>query len=256
VYSLSGEPAAALTQLEKAIQLDPASAEAHFQLASVLRSLSLQDEARIQLTMYQNLMAERAEKDVATAKANEAKESLSKGDAGKAVQLYQEAIENDPKNSHLRYDLALALDRKGDDRSEQDALKTVLELDPRFAAAHNQLGFLLLQEGRAAEGEKEFRTAISLSPHYAEAQNNLGVLYGQQGNDAQAAQLFEAAIASNPGYAQPYVNLAATLANQARFSQAEAALRKAIQIEPDNPETRALLTQVEIQLGKKKDAHP
>jgi Flp pilus assembly protein TadD len=52
------------------------------------------------------------------------------------------------------------------------------------------------------------------------------------------------------------VNLAATLANQARFSQAEAALRKAIQIEPDNPETRALLTQVEIQLGKKNDARP
>jgi tetratricopeptide (TPR) repeat protein len=256
VYAKLGEPAAARTQLEKAIRLDPTSAEAHFQLASVLRSLSLQDDARAQLSIYQSLTTERAQKDVAAAKANEAKESLAKGDAPKAVQLYREAIENDPKSARLHYDFALALERSGDREGERRALLLAVELDPGFAAAHNQLGLALLRAGQAPAGERELRTAISLSPHYAEAQNNLGVLYGQQGKDAEAAQLFQEAIEGNPGYAQAYVNLAATLASQSRFGEAESTLKKAIEIEPNNPEARALLSEVEHQLTKQTSVHP
>ncbi len=256
VYVKSGEPAAARTELEQAIQLDPTSAEARFQLVSVLRSLELPDEARGQLAMYQSLMAERAHRDVAAAKALEAKESLRESDAPRAVQLYREAIENDPKNSRLDYELALALERSGDREAEQSALVKAVQLDPGFAAAHNQLALVFLQTSQAAKAENEFLTAISLSPHYAEAQNNLGVLYGQQGKEAEAARLFQAAIRSNPGYAQPYVNLAATLAGQSRFSEAASVLQKAIRIEPDNPEPRALLLQVERHLGKQNIAHP
>jgi tetratricopeptide (TPR) repeat protein len=256
VYAKSGEPAAARTQLEKAVQLDPTSAEAHFLLASVLRSLSLQDDARAQLAAYQNLMAERAEKDVAAAKANQAKEFLERGDARESAELYRQAVEKDPKNSHLLYDLALALDRADDPQCEQQALEKAVELDPGFAAARNQLGYLLLQAGHTADGEQQFRTAISLDPHYAEAQNNLGVLYGQQGKDAEAERLFKAAIESNPGYAPSYVNLAAALASELRFGEAESLLRKALQVEPDNPETRAFLSQVESQLGRSSNVHP
>jgi tetratricopeptide (TPR) repeat protein len=256
VYAKLGEPAEARTELEKAIQLDPTSAEAHFQLVPVLRSLSLQDEAHAQLSIYQSLMAERARKDVVAAKVNEAKEALANGDAPRAAQLYRDAIENDPKSAHLHYSLALALERSGDHEGERRALLSAIELDPAFAAAHNQLGLVLLQAGQTSAGENELRTAISLSPHYSEAQNNLGVLYGQQGKDAQATQLFQGAIDSNPRYAQAYVNLAAILASQSRFGEAESTLKKAIEIEPDNPEARALLSQVERQLRKQNSVSP
>jgi tetratricopeptide (TPR) repeat protein len=256
VCAKTGKAAAARTQLEKAIQLDPSSAEAHFQLAAVLRSLSLQDEARAQLSLYQNLMAERDQRDVAAARANEARASLKKGDTQRAADLYREAIEKDSNNSHLYYDFALALERNGDRAGEREAILRAVALDPKFAAAHNQLGLVLLQEGQTAEGEKELKSAISLDPNEVEAHNNLGVLYGQQGKDAEAAQLFQAAIENDPGYAPSYVNLAVALASQSRFSEAATSLKTALQIEPDNKETRALLSQVQSQLGRQGSDHP
>ena len=51
-------------------------------------------------------------------------------------------------------------------------------------------------------------------------------------------------------------NLAAAFASEARFGEAESLLRKALQIEPDNPDTRAFLSQVESQLGRPSDVHP
>jgi tetratricopeptide (TPR) repeat protein len=256
VYAKTGEAAEARAQLEKAIQIEPSSPEAHFQLAAVLRSLSLQDEARAQLRLYQNLMAQRSQKDVAAAKANEAREMFKNGDVQGALDLYRAAVEKDSTDGHLYYDLAIALERTGDHAGELEAISRAIELDPKFAAAHNQLGLLRLHAGQATEAEKEFNTAISLDPHEVNAHNNLGVLYGQQSRDAEAAQLFRAAIENDPGYAPSYVNLAVALASQSRFSEAESALKKALQIEPDNAETRALLSQVQSQLGQQSDVHP
>jgi tetratricopeptide (TPR) repeat protein len=256
VYARLGDAAHARTQLQQAIQVNPSSPEAHFQLASVLRSLSLPDEARAHLTQYQSLIAERDRYDVAAAKANQARESLKKGDARGAVELYGAAIEKDSNNARLYYDFSVALERVGDHEGEHQAILKSIELDPEFAPAHNQLGLLDLQAGQTVGAEKEFEAAISLNPHDIEARNNLGILYGQQGKEAEAAQLFQAAIENDPDYAPSYVNLAVAFASLSRFSEAQSALKKALQLEPDNPETQALLSQVQNQLGRQSNDHP
>jgi tetratricopeptide (TPR) repeat protein len=252
----AGDAAAAREQLEKAVHLEPNSAEAHFQLAAVLRSLSLPDEATTQLRLYQGLMASRGQKDVAAAKANEARELLKKGDARGAVELYRQAVETDSLDAHLYYDLAIALEREGDQQGQLEAISKTIEIDPQFAPAHNQLGLLRMQAGQAVDGEKEFKTAIDLNPHEVEAHNNLGILYGQQDRDSEAAQLFREAIENDPRYAPSYVNLAVALASQSQFSEAESALEEALKLEPDNAQTRALLTHVQSRLGPHSDAHP
>jgi tetratricopeptide (TPR) repeat protein len=255
-YAKTNEPTLARIQLEKAVQLDPSSPEAHFQLAAVLRALSLNDEAQAQTELYQSLEAERLQKDVAGADANQARALMQQGNAKDAVNLYKAAIEKDSTNSHLYYDFAIALDRAGDPKAAQQAISKSIELDPRFAAAHNQMGLLLLQANLPTEAEKEFKTAISLDPREVEAHNNLGVLYGQQDKYADAASLFRSAIANNPGYAPSYINLAVVEASRAQFNEAEAALKKALQIEPENAETKALLSKVQGHLEQKSNAQP
>jgi tetratricopeptide (TPR) repeat protein len=240
VLAKVGQPALAREQLEKALQIDPSSDQAHFRLAGVFRSLGLHDEAKKQFELYQISSAERGRKDVAANKANQAREVLQKGEIQRAVDLYKEAVQENPKDPRMLFNLAMALDQKRDFQSEGEAIEKAIEVDPGFAVAHNQLGFLRLQAGQVRQAEQEFRTAISLNPHYAEAQNNLGTVYGQQGNDAEAERLFRQAIESNPGYAQAFVNLAATLASESRFVEAEAALQNAVQIEPDNKEAHDL----------------
>ncbi len=256
VYARLGDATHARIQLEQAIQINPSSPEAHFQLAAVFRSLSLPDEARAQLTQYQNLIAERERYDVAAGKANQARESLKKGDAQGAVELYRAAIEKDSNNARLYYDLSVALERLGDHEGEHQAILKSIALDPDFAPAHNQLGLLDLQAGQNAGAEKEFKAAISLNPHDVEARNNLGILYGQMGRDAEAAQLFQAAIENDPGYAPSYVNLAVAFASLSRFREAQSALKKALQLEPDNTQTQELLSQVQNQLGLQSNDHP
>ena len=250
VLAKIGQPALARTQLEKALQIDPSSDQTHFRLANVLRSLGLQDEAKKQLELYQTSSAERAKKDVATNKANQAKEFLQKGEIQRAVDLYKEAVQQNPKNARMLFSLALALDEKGDFQSEGEAIEKAIQIDPGFAPAHNQLGLVRLQAGEIREAEQEFRTAVSLSPHYTEAQNNLGTVYGQRGNDAEAERLFRQAIESNPGYVQAFINLAATLASQSRFSEAESALQNAVQIEPDNKEAHELETMIQARTSQ------
>jgi tetratricopeptide (TPR) repeat protein len=248
VLAQSGEPAAARAQLERALELDPTSRDARFQLAAVLRSLGLSAEARKQLEQYQRDTQAQAKKDVAATKSNQANEYLKQGDTQKAIALYREAIQETP-NSHMLYDLAMALDQSGDFEGERDTLEKAILGDPSFAQAHNQLGYVVLEEGKTAQAEKEFKTAVSLNPHYAQAQNNLGVLYGQRGNDGEAERWFRQAIQSNPAYVQALVNLSATLASESRFREADTWIKNALRIEPDNQEGHDVQAMIEAQLG-------
>ena len=254
VLAKLGKPAQARAQLEKASQLDPSSSDAHFQLAAVLRSLGLQDEAREQLDLYHASTAARAKKDIAAAKATQAKESLQENEIQTAVDLYKEAAAEDPANSRIFYDLAMALDRKGDYQGERESLERAAALDPRFARPHNQIGFLSLQAGQVADAEKEFKTAIALDPHFAEAQNNLGVLYGQKGNDAEAERLFRQAIRNDPSYAQSFINLAVTLASESRFAEADLVLQDALRIQPDNQEAQEAHAMIHAEIDRQNKA--
>jgi tetratricopeptide (TPR) repeat protein len=86
--------------------------------------------------------------------------------------------------------LALALNKLGDQPTEQQALERAIELDPKFILTRNQLGLLYLLSNRVQESEKQLKKTIELDPQFAEAQNNLDTLYNQQNHHELAERLF------------------------------------------------------------------
>lgn len=249
-----GRRAEARVQLERALRIKPDSSEARFQLATVLRAMGFTEQADEQLKLFQQGKTETVGQDVAGVKVNQANQYLTSGETLKAIALYREAIDADPKNGRTYYNLALALDRQNDIASERKALETSISLDPDFAPSQNQYGLICLQDGELDRAEQHLKSAIALDPQFAEAQSNLGVLYGRKGKNDEAEKLFRHATEDNPKYAQAFVNLGLILASEARFAEAHDAFQHALTLTGDQSSAMTADAFLLLRLGRSNDA--
>jgi tetratricopeptide (TPR) repeat protein len=176
----------AIQELKTAARMDPKDPKAHQQLALLFKKTGNKESERAEEAKFKALSGQQ-EGNAAAGKLNaEANQYLLAGNASAAVKSYRRALELNPKDAKLHYNLSLALDRAGDPEAERKQLEQAIELDPNLAVAHNQLGLLALQQGQVAAAEQSFKKALSIDPKYAEAQSNLGVLYSRQGKSTEA----------------------------------------------------------------------
>jgi tetratricopeptide (TPR) repeat protein len=194
------DAAGARAQLEKAIELGADSAQVHFELAKVLRTLGLAEESQQQLKLYQQTLKEESDQSLAVLKATEAAEAAKAGDNRKAADLYREACAVEPKDAALSFHLALVLRDMGDVAGEHAALEQAITADPDFFAAQYALGYLEFGAGDVAGAERQFRLTIKAAPRNAQA----------------------------------WLSLAATLGAQSRIPEAQEAVANALRLDPNN----------------------
>jgi tetratricopeptide (TPR) repeat protein len=250
----TGQTDAAIPQLEAAERIQPSDPETHRELASLLEKVGDQEGARAEKAKLAALKSS-GDKERTVARFNEeAGQALLAGDAKAAAAGYRKALDLNPHDARLHYNLSLALDRLGDVASERKELEKTVELDPSVAVAQNQLGLLALRSGQPGEAEKRFKKALEAYPTFAEAQSNLGVLYSQQGKNAEAGSLFQQAINSDPKYSKAYVNFGLLLAQQGAYSDAERQFRTAIQVDSNDADAHAALGMLLAKTGRGVDA--
>jgi tetratricopeptide (TPR) repeat protein len=250
----TGQANAAIQQLESAERLNPSDPAIHSELARLLEKTGNKEGVRAEQAKLAALKS-RSDKESAIVKLNEnASSDLSMGNAKTAAESYRQAVQLDPRDAKLRYNLSLALDRIGEIASERKELARAVELDPKLAAAHNQLGVLALHSGQPAEAEQRFKKALAIDPTFAEAQSNLGVLYSQQGKRTEAAALFQQAIKNDPKYTKAYVNFGLLLAQQGALLEAEQEFRTVIGINASYPDAYAALGMLEAKTGRGAEA--
>ena len=189
----------AITELEKAVALDPASVKAQFNLAGAYAASSGHGVSREieQLRKVVSLSPDFARGHLALGKA-----LLHEGKIEDAVKELQDATRLDPQSGEAHYQFGLALARAG----RQQEATTEVQKGRELSAAdeRNQNAEIDISEGRAAmqKGELEeaaakFEHAMKLQPN-AVAQHALGVVLAKQGDAEGASAAFRKALELDP----------------------------------------------------------
>jgi Flp pilus assembly protein TadD len=212
----------AVKEFKKAIELDPQSAHAHDNLATVYAEKKLYRDA-----IAEYLTAIRLEPDSATAHYNLACFLATHG-LDMAVAEYREAIEYDPEypDAHLNLGLTLADQDKAEEAKKE--LQIAISLNPQDGFPRHELAALLMDEGddRAAIGQ--LKEVVRLEPDNFEAHLDLGICYAQKGFYAEAERAYARASELNRDDLLLNYNAAALYALWSKPDKAKGYLRRAV----------------------------
>ena len=191
----------AITELEKAIALDPTLVGAQFNLAEAYGNSPSHGTAK-QIEELRKIIA--IAPDFARAHMALGKALLHDGKVDEAVAELREATRLDPESGEAHYQLGLALARSGQQQDGAAEVKKGRELSS--ADERNQNAELDISEGQAAlqkdelqEAEAKFRHATRLQPNSPVAQHLLGITLEKEGYYEDAIAAYRKALELNPG---------------------------------------------------------
>jgi Flp pilus assembly protein TadD len=216
----------AVKEFQKAIELDPDSAHAHDNLATVFSEKKLWREA-----LQEYLTAIRLEPDSATAHYNLACFLAAHG-GDMAVAEYQEALEQDPGYPDANLNLALTY---ADQDKLEDAtreLRRAIELAPKDAFPRHELAAILMDEGDYRAAISQLKEVVKLEPKNFEGWLDLGICFAQKGFYAEAERAYDQARGIQAEDLLLDYNTAALYALWGKAEESLAALRRALATDP------------------------
>ena len=212
----------AINEFKKAIALDPASAHAHDNLASVYAEKKMFREA-----LGEYLTALSLEPDSPSAHYNLACFLSSQG-AEMAIAEFKEAIVADPEYPDAHLYLGLTHADIGQLEEAKVELTAAIALAPTDALARHELASVYLDEGEWTRAISMLKEVVRLEPTRAEAHLDLGIAYAQKGFYSEAERAYEAARALVPNDLMVLYNFAALYALWDKKPEALTYLRSAL----------------------------
>lgn len=171
----------------------------------------------------------------------------------KALEAYNNALENEPGSTIAHYNIALThydLTRHEECRQWTTA---VLKLDPKHQLAYALLAKLHLAASQPREALAQLLIAAKLSkPHHPDLLTQAGMLYEQLNEPKLALRCFRRALKSNPWHAIAFYQQGLNLYNAGNLPAANLSIANAINTKPNYPEAKALLKRIKKELTPKK----
>jgi tetratricopeptide (TPR) repeat protein len=148
-----------------------------------------------------------------------------------------------------------ALDGQRYEAAAEDFRKAI-EADPKDYSLHFNLALAYSFLHRDAEGIAEYRKTLELKPGLYEAELNGGILLLRQKNAAEALPLFEDAVRQKPGEFRPRFYLAESQLQTGDAAKAEETYRQALALNPKSAGAELGLARALARLGRLPDAVP
>jgi tetratricopeptide (TPR) repeat protein len=198
-----GDPQAALANYERALAIEPLDRLSLEQRMSILRSLGREAEAK---AMLSDAMGHA--RGSVTNLNQLAVAAMRQGWPREAETLLREILESDPGNPGVLANLATSLARQRRMKEASDIMQRAVERDPTNASNHFNLGAMLAEQGRIAEALVSFEKALDLGLRYPRVYVAAAKMHFRLGDRAASRR----------------------------------ALEQALEIAPDDPEARQLLS--------------
>ena len=134
------------------------------------------------------------------------------GDAVKALEYWNKALQINPKQPNVYKSMALSYMKKGQFDDAVAEFKKALDIQPELADVYVNIGHSLMMSGRPDEAVEALQKEIQISPNADFAYFLLGQAHLQQKEYQKAQENYEAAIKINPKYSNAYYGLASACA--------------------------------------------
>jgi Flp pilus assembly protein TadD len=170
-----------------------------------------------------------------------AKELQAHGDMREAILLFERARQLNPREREVSRYLAGLYDQQGNDTRALAEYRKALELAPHDADLLNDFGYHFYRNQDWKQAESYFRKAIAQAPEHERAWVNLGLALGERGRYRESFDAFSKVL----GPAAAHSNLGVILASHQRPAEADAEFKQALRLNPDLPQARAFLAQLE-----------
>ncbi|MDA9279799.1 tetratricopeptide repeat protein [bacterium] len=131
----------------------------------------------------------------------------------RAIDYYQIAIKVNPKFVEAHYNMASALQKKGDLKGAIQAYKQAVLIKPDYADAFYNLANTLKDMGELGAAIKSYKQAIKINPNLHNAHNNMGNALKDMGKLTAAIESYKRAIKINSSHEDAYRNLGKSLQN-------------------------------------------
>lgn len=219
----------ALTNYERAAQMNPKAADMQYFWADTLKSLGRTNDA---LAHYEE--AVRLAPDDAFYHHHLGTVLTAVGKTDEALSQYAEAARLDPTAAQYQNTLATALARSGQPDAAMEHYEMAIRDDPKSAEAHSNLGALYAAKRRLEDAAHEYSEALTLDPTNAVVHLNAGRIFLKLGHAAEAFAQFADAVRIDPALGDAHYQWGQELLLHGQFQEAREQLTDAVRLEPDN----------------------
>ena len=261
------QPAAAVAQLARAIELAPGYGSAHYALGLAYRELGDETAALRHVAESERSAGRRPPvddplmRDVHALRTDprslevRAYRLQLEGRLPESVELYEQALAADPDLVQAHVNLISLYTRTGRPEQAERHYHRVMRLNPNIADVHYSYAALQFQDGRRAESATALRRALEINPAHYDARFSLGVLYEDQGRPGDAVEQYELALSHRPNGVGAHIRLGRLLLQQGEVTRGLASMEAGLT--PESPETPAFMYELAVlhaRLGRREEA--
>ena len=163
----------------------------------------------------------------------QAEESQAQLSESQRTALLAKALQQDPMNPSLYYQLGGELEKTGRQDEALKLYRTALAKGIENGRLHSRIADLSLRKGNKAEAITEYEKAAQFNPSDLESQSNLGTAYLEEGKVAEAERVFKWVLATDPQYPAANNGLGLVAIQKKDADEARKYFEKAAELDPD-----------------------